>query len=36
MAFISWLMSQNFALATIAQGLVSLGANGTFEEKEPA
>jgi hypothetical protein len=30
MAFISWLLSQNIALATIAQGLVPLGPNGTF------
>jgi hypothetical protein len=32
MAFISWLLSQNFALGTIAQGLVALGANGTFAQ----
>jgi hypothetical protein len=32
MAFISWLMSQNIALTTIAQGLVALGANGTFAQ----
>jgi hypothetical protein len=32
MAFISWLLSQNIALPTIAQGLVSLGANGTFAQ----
>jgi hypothetical protein len=32
MAFISWLLSQNFALATIAQGLVALGGNGTFAQ----
>ena len=32
MAFISWLLSQNFTLATIAQGLVPLGANGTFAQ----
>ena len=32
MAFISWLLSQNFALSTIAQGLVTLGANGTFAQ----
>jgi hypothetical protein len=30
MAFISWLLSQNIALATVAQGLVPLGANATF------
>jgi hypothetical protein len=29
MAFISWLLSQNIALGTIAQGLVTLGAGGT-------
>lgn len=32
MAFISWLLSQNFALSAIAQGLVPLGANGTFAQ----
>ena len=32
MAFISWLLSQNFALSTIAQGLVTLGASGTFAQ----
>lgn len=32
MAFISWLMSQNFSLTTIAQGLVQLGNNGTFAQ----
>src|SRR5271166_2681521 len=32
MAFISWLLSQNFALSTIAQGLVGLSANGTFAQ----
>jgi hypothetical protein len=32
MAFISWLLSQNYALPTIAQGLVSLGASGTFAQ----
>ena len=32
MAFISWLLSQNFALSTIAQQLVGLGANGTFAQ----
>src|SRR5262249_2108264 len=32
MAFISSLLSQNFALGTIAQGLVALGANGTFAQ----
>lgn len=30
MAFISWLLSQNIALGTIARGLVALGAKGTF------
>ena len=30
MAFISWLLSQNIGLNTIAQGLVWLGANGTL------
>jgi hypothetical protein len=32
MAFISWLLSQNIALATVAHGLVPLGANGTFAQ----
>ena len=32
MAFISWLLSQNYALPTIAQGLVGLGAGGTFAQ----
>jgi hypothetical protein len=32
MAFISWLLSQNYALATIAQVLVQLGAGGTFAQ----
>jgi hypothetical protein len=32
MAFISWLLSQNIALGTIAQGLVTLGAGGTFAQ----
>jgi hypothetical protein len=32
MAFISWLLSQNIALGTISQGLVTLGANGTFAQ----
>ncbi len=32
MAFISWLLSQNFSLGTLAQGLVPLGANGTFAQ----
>ncbi len=32
MAFISWLLSQNFALPTIAQALVPLGAGGTFAQ----
>jgi hypothetical protein len=32
MAFISWLLSQNYALGTIAQGLVPLGATGTFAQ----
>jgi hypothetical protein len=32
MAFISWLLSQNIALATIAQELVSLGNGGTFAQ----
>ena len=32
MAFISWLLSQNIALATVAQGLAPLGANGTFAQ----
>jgi hypothetical protein len=32
MAFISWLMSQNFTLSQIAQGLVGLTANGTFAQ----
>jgi len=32
MAFISWLLSQNNALGTIAQGLVGLGANATFAQ----
>jgi hypothetical protein len=32
MAFISWLLSQNNALGTIAQGLVTLGAGGTFAQ----
>lgn len=32
MAFISWLLSQNIALAIIAQGLVPLGGNGTFAQ----
>ena len=30
MAFISWLLSQNFTLPAIAQGLVALGTSGTF------
>ncbi len=32
MAFISWLLSQNIALGTIAQEMVSLGAGGTFAQ----
>jgi hypothetical protein len=32
MAFISWLLSQNIALSSVAQGLVALGAGGTFAE----
>lgn len=32
MAFISWLLSQNISLGTVAQGLVPLGANGTFAQ----
>jgi hypothetical protein len=32
MAFISWLLSQQIALGTIAQGLVALGAGGTFAQ----
>jgi hypothetical protein len=32
MAFISWLLSQNNALGTIAQELVGLGANATFAQ----
>jgi hypothetical protein len=32
MAFISWLLSQNIALSTVAQGLVALGASGTFAQ----
>jgi hypothetical protein len=32
MAFISWLLSQGVALATIAQGLVALGAGGTLAQ----
>jgi hypothetical protein len=32
MAFISWLLSRNIALPSIAQGLVSLGAAGTFAQ----
>jgi hypothetical protein len=32
MAFISWLLSQPYSLPAIAQGLVSLGANGTFAQ----
>lgn len=32
MAFISWLLSQNIALPAIAQGLVALGAGGTFAQ----
>ena len=32
MAFISWLLSQNITLAAIAQGLVTLGASGTFAQ----
>jgi hypothetical protein len=31
MAFISWLLSQNMTLSTIAQGLVALGNGGTFD-----
>lgn len=30
MAFISWLLSQNFALTSIAQGLLALGTHATF------
>ena len=32
MAFISWLLSQNIALGTIAQGLVALGGTGTLAQ----
>jgi hypothetical protein len=32
MAFISWLLSQNYALSAIAQGLVALGNAGTFAQ----
>ena len=32
MAFISWLLSQNITLDTIAQGLVPLGGRGTFAQ----
>jgi hypothetical protein len=32
MAFISWLLSRNIGLASIAQGLVPLGATGTFAQ----
>jgi len=32
MAFISWLLSQNIALSSVAQGLVALGAGGTFAQ----
>ena len=32
MAFISWLLSQNFTLSQIAQGLVALTADGTFAQ----
>jgi hypothetical protein len=32
MAFISWLLSQNLAPSKITQGLVKLGANGTFAQ----
>ncbi|MDP9013156.1 MAG: hypothetical protein M3O41_10965 [Pseudomonadota bacterium] len=32
MAFISWLLSQNLALSAVAQGLVALGAGGTFAQ----
>jgi len=32
MAFISWLLSQNLTLGAIAQGLVPLGAGGTFAQ----
>jgi hypothetical protein len=32
MAFISWLLSRNIALGTIAQELVALGASGTFAQ----
>jgi hypothetical protein len=32
MAFISWLLSQGYALSAIAQGLVALGASGTFAQ----
>jgi hypothetical protein len=32
MAFISWLLSQNITLPAIAQGLVPLGAGGTFAQ----
>jgi hypothetical protein len=32
MVFISWLLSQNIALSSVAQGLVALGASGTFAQ----
>jgi len=32
MAFISWLLSQNISLASVAQGLVPLGASGTLAQ----
>jgi hypothetical protein len=32
MAFISWLLSQHIALSSVAQGLVALGAGGTFAQ----
>jgi hypothetical protein len=32
MAFISWLLSQNYSLPAIAQGMVGLGDNGTLAE----
>jgi hypothetical protein len=32
MAFISWLLSRNIALAAVAQALVALGAGGTFAD----
>jgi hypothetical protein len=32
MAFISWLLSQRYTLATIAQAIVALGDNGTLAQ----